>query len=149
MLKEFRDFILRGNVVDLAVAVVIGAAFKGVIDALVANLITPLIAAIGGAPDFSAITFTIRGSQFGIGNFINTLISFTIIAAVIFFLIVKPMNIVMARASRKTAGGAPPAPTKEEVLLTEIRDALLAQNGTSRATAASTATPPPAADPAR
>lgn len=149
MLKEFRDFILRGNVVDLAVAVVIGAAFKGVIDALVANLITPLIAAIGGAPDFSAITFTIRGSQFGIGNFINTLISFVIIAAVIFFLIVKPMNIMMARASRKTAGGAPPAPTKEEVLLTEIRDALLAQNGTSRTTAASTATPPPSADPAR
>ncbi len=149
MLKEFRDFILRGNVVDLAVAVVIGAAFKGVVDALVANLITPLIAAIGGAPDFSAITFTIRGSQFGIGNFINTLISFTIIAAVIFFLIVKPMNILMARASRKTAGGAPPAPTKEEVLLTEIRDALLARNGTPRATAATTATPPPSADPAR
>jgi len=140
VLKEFRDFILRGNVVDLAVAVVIGAAFKGVVDALVANLITPLIAAIGGAPDFSAITFTIRGSQFGIGNFINTVIS---------FLIVKPMNLMMTRASRKTATGASPAPTKEEVLLTEIRDALLAQNGTTAATAAITATPTPPTNPAR
>jgi large conductance mechanosensitive channel len=130
MLKEFRDFILRGNVIDLAVAVVIGAAFKAVVDALVANLITPLIAAVGGAPDFSAIVFTIRGSQFGIGNFINTLLSFIIIAAVIFFLIIKPMNVMMARASRRTAAGTTPAPTKEEVLLGEIRDALVARNQT-------------------
>ena len=128
MLKEFRDFILRGNVVDLAVAVVIGAAFKSVVDALVANMITPLIAASGGAPDFSAITFSIRGSQFGIGNFINTFISFLIIAAVIFFLIVKPMNLLLARTARKTVDSAPPAATKEEILLTEIRDALRMRN---------------------
>lgn len=128
MFKEFRDFILRGNIVDLAVAVVIGAAFKAVVDALVKDLITPLLAAVGGAPDFSAITFSINGSQFLIGDFINNIISFLIIAAVIFFLIVKPMNALMARAARKTEdGGAPPAPTKEEVLLAEIRDALLAQ----------------------
>ena len=128
MLKEFRDFILRGNVIDLAVAVVIGAAFKAIVDALVKDLITPLIAAIGGQPDFSSISFTINGSQFLIGDFINNVVSFLIIAAVIFFLVVKPMNMVMTRALRKTATGAPPAPTKEEVLLTEIRDALRAQN---------------------
>lgn len=129
MLKEFRDFILRGNVVDLAVAVVIGTAFKAVVDALVKDLITPLIAAIGGQPDFSAMQFTINGSAFLIGDFINNVISFLIIAAVIFFLIVKPMNLFMARAARKTVDSAPPAATKEEVLLTEIRDALRAQNG--------------------
>ena len=129
MLKDFRDFILRGNVIDLAVAVVIGAAFKAIVDALVANLITPLIAAIGGAPDFSRIVFTINGSEFGIGNFINALISFLIIAAVIFFLIVKPMNVLMTRVSQQTLE-SPPAPTKEEILLTEIRDALRAQSGT-------------------
>jgi large conductance mechanosensitive channel len=126
MVKEFRDFILRGNVVDLAVAVVIGTAFKAIVDALVKDLITPLIAAIGGQPDFSAVKFTINGSQFLIGDFINVIISFLIIAAVIFFLVVKPMNIAMARAARTTEVAAPPAPTKEEVLLTEIRDALRA-----------------------
>ena len=128
MLKEFRDFILRGNVVDLAVAVVIGAAFKAIVDALVRDLITPLLAAIGGAPDFSAIQFTINGSAFLIGDFINNVVSFLIIAGVIFFLIVKPMNLFMARAARTTVDSAPPAPTKEEILLTEIRDALRAQN---------------------
>lgn len=128
MVKEFRDFILRGNVIDLAVAVVIGAAFKAIVDALVKDLITPLIAAIGGKPDFSQIKFTINGSEFLIGDFVNNIVSFLIIAAVIFFLVVKPMNVVMTRAARKTeGGGAPPAPTKEEVLLTEIRDALVSQ----------------------
>jgi large conductance mechanosensitive channel len=114
-------------VVDLAVAVVIGTAFKAVVDALVKDLITPLIAAIGGQPDFSAVKFTINGSQFLIGDFINVIISFLIIAAVIFFLVVKPMNLVMTRAARRTEVASPPAPTKEEVLLTEIRDALRAQ----------------------
>lgn len=127
MLKEFRDFILRGNVVELAVAVVIGAAFKAIVDALVKDLITPLLAAIGGTPDFSAIKFTINSSQFLIGDFINNIVSFLIIAAVIFFLVVKPVNTIMARVARKTID-TPPSPTKEEVLLTEIRDALQAQN---------------------
>ena len=127
MLKEFRDFILRGNVTELAVAVVIGAAFKAIVDALGKDLVTPLLAAIGGTPDFSAITFTINGSQFLIGDFINNVVSFVIIAAVIFFLVVKPMNTILARVARKTLD-TPSAPTKEEVLLTEIRDALRAQN---------------------
>ncbi len=95
MLKDFRDFILRGNVVELAVAVVIGAAFKAIVDALVKDLITPLLAAIGGTPDFSALKFTINGSQFLIGDFINNIVSFIIIAAVIFFLVVKPMNTII------------------------------------------------------
>jgi large conductance mechanosensitive channel len=99
-IDEFRAFILRGNVVDLAVAVVIGAAFSGIINSLVANLITPLIAAIGGQPDFSNLTFTINGSVFRYGAFLNSLISFLIVAAVIFFLVVKPINALMARMGR-------------------------------------------------
>ncbi len=108
MLKEFREFIMRGNVIDLAVAVVIGAAFGAVVTSLVENLITPLIAAIGGEPDFSAISFTINNSEFGIGAFINSLISFLIIAAVIFFFVVKPMNALMERVRR---GETTPDPT--------------------------------------
>lgn len=96
MLKGFRDFVLRGNVVDLAVAVVIGAAFKGVVDALVKSLITPLIAAMGGQPDFSGLSFSINGSRFAYGEFINAVISFLIIAAVIYFLVVLPMNRLMS-----------------------------------------------------
>ena len=97
MLKEFRDFVLRGNVVDLAIAVVIGAAFGAVVSALVSSFITPLIAAIGGKPDFSALAFTINGSKFTYGLFLNALVSFLIIAAVVFFFIVRPLNALMAR----------------------------------------------------
>ncbi len=96
--NEFKEFLLRGNVVDLAIAVVIGAAFGAVVTALVENLITPLIAAIGGQPDFSEISFTINESVFGVGAFLNALISFLIIAAVIFFFVIKPINVLMARA---------------------------------------------------
>jgi large conductance mechanosensitive channel len=96
MLKGFRDFILRGNVVDLAVAVVVGAAFTAVVNATVASWITPLIAAIGGQPDFSQLDFTINGSRFAYGEWINALISFLIIAAVIYFLVVLPLNRLMA-----------------------------------------------------
>lgn len=103
MLREFREFIMRGNVIDLAVAVVIGAAFSNVVNAMVENLITPLIAAIGGQPDFSEISFTINSSEFMIGNFINALVSFLIMAAVIFFFVVKPMNVVMERVRRNEA----------------------------------------------
>ena len=99
MLKEFRDFVLRGNVVELAVAVVIGAAFGAVVSALVADFITPLIAAIGGQPDFGALSFTINGSEFRYGDFLNKLISFLIIAAVVFFLVVRPLNALMERFS--------------------------------------------------
>jgi large conductance mechanosensitive channel len=97
MLKDFRDFVLRGNVVDLAIAVVIGAAFGAVVTAFVASFITPLIAAIGGKPDFSTLAFTINGSRFTYGAFFNALLSFLIIASVIFFFVVKPLNAVMAR----------------------------------------------------
>jgi large conductance mechanosensitive channel len=97
MIKEFRDFLLRGNLVDTAVGIVIGLAFAAVITALVADLVTPLIAAIGGQPDFAGLTFTINKSHFLYGAFINALIAFVVIALVIFFLVVKPVNALMAR----------------------------------------------------
>ena len=103
MLKEFRDFILRGNVVDLAVAVVIGAAFGAVVAALVSSFITPLIAAIGGKSDFSALAFTINDSRFAYGVFLNALISFLLVAAVIFFFVVRPLNLLMARLKPEPA----------------------------------------------
>jgi large conductance mechanosensitive channel len=97
VLKGFRDFILRGNVVDLAVAVVIGAAFGAVVTALVKDLLTPLIGAIVGQHDFSALTFAINGSRFLYGDFLNALIAFLSVAAVVYFFVVTPMNTVMAR----------------------------------------------------
>lgn len=97
MLKDFKKFIMRGNVVDLAVAVVIGAAFGAVVTSLVGGLITPLIAAIGGQPDFSRLHFTINNSTFMYGQFLNALFSFLVLAAVVFFLIVAPLNKLMAR----------------------------------------------------
>ena len=96
-LQDFREFILRGNLVDLAVAFVLGVAFAAVISALVSDLITPLIAAIFGQPDFAGLTFTINKSHFLYGAFINAVLTFVIIAAVIFFLVVKPVNALMAR----------------------------------------------------
>ncbi len=98
--KEFKAFLLRGNVVDLAVGIVIGAAFGAVVTALVADLITPIIAAIIGKPDFSGLTFSINGSKFLYGSFINALLAFISIAAAVFFFVVKPVNALMAR--RKT-----------------------------------------------
>ena len=99
MLKDFKAFLLRGNVVDLAVAVVIGAAFGTVVESFVKNLLTPLIA-IPGTRDFSKLDFTIRASHFTYGVFINDLIAFILIAAAVFFFVVKPVNALMAR--RKT-----------------------------------------------
>jgi large conductance mechanosensitive channel len=101
MLKGFRDFILRGNVVDLAVAVVIGAAFGALVTALTASFITPLIAAIGGQPDFSELDFTINGSRFAYGEFINALIAFLIIAAVVYFAVITPINKATERLQPK------------------------------------------------
>ena len=108
MLSGFKQFLLRGNVIDLAVAVVIGGAFGTVVAALVKDLLTPLIAAIVGAPDFSALTFTVNGSTFLIGDFINALLSFVLVAAAVYFFVVVPMNAVVARVNR---GAAPPDPT--------------------------------------
>jgi len=124
MLKEFRAFILRGNVVDLAVAVVIGAAFTAVVNAFVAGIVTPLIAAVGGQSDFARLTFTINDSVFRYGAFFNAVISFLIIAAVIFFLVVKPLNALAARRKAEEPTPEPDAPAEDVRLLTEIRDLL-------------------------
>jgi large conductance mechanosensitive channel len=110
MLKGFREFLLRGNVVDLAVAVVIGGAFGAVVTALVKDLITPMIAAIGGKPDFSGLTFTVNNSKFLYGEFVNAIISFLIIGAAIYFLIVTPMNAIQARFKKPE----PAAPATKE-----------------------------------
>ena len=107
MLKEFKAFLLRGNVVDLAVAVVIGIAFGAVIAALVADIITPLIAAIFGSHDFSALTFTINNSTFLYGAFINAVVAFVLVAAAIFFVVVKPMNAMNARRAPAAATTRP------------------------------------------
>lgn len=99
MIKDFKKFIVRGSTVDLAVAVVIGAAFGTIVSALVKDLITPLIAAIGGQPDFSKLKFTVNGSQFLYGDFINAVLAFVIIATVVFFFIVQPVNKLMTRTA--------------------------------------------------
>ena len=96
-MKDFKQFLLRGNLVDMATGIVIGVAFAAVVTALVSDLITPLIAAIGGNPDFSSLKFSVNGSHFLYGAFINALISFLVIAAVVFFLVIKPVNRLMAR----------------------------------------------------
>ena len=111
MLKGFRQFVLRGNVLDLAVAVVVGAAFGAVVTALVKDLITPLIAAIVGKPDFSAIQFQVNGSKFLIGDFINAVVSFLLISAAVYFFVIVPMNALMSRIRR---GDKPPDPTTKE-----------------------------------
>lgn len=100
MLKDFKQFLLRGNVVDLAVGIVIGAAFGALVTAFVKDMITPIVAAIIGKPDFSALRFTINGSTFMYGDFINVLIAFVSIGAAVFFFVVRPVNALMAR--RKT-----------------------------------------------
>jgi large conductance mechanosensitive channel len=111
MLSGFKQFLLRGNVVDLAVAVVIGAAFGAVVAALVKDLLTPLIAAVVGQPDFSIIQFTVNGSKFLIGDFINSVISFVLVSAAIYFFVVAPMNMVMAR---RRSMAPPPDPTTKK-----------------------------------
>ena len=111
MLKGFQQFILRGNVLDLAVAVVMGAAFGGVVTALVKDLLTPLIAAIVGQPDFSAMAFAVNGSKFLVGDFINALVSFLLIAAAVYFFVIVPVNTLMVRVRR---GEAPPDPTTKQ-----------------------------------
>ena len=131
MLKEFRDFIMRGNVVELAVAVIIGAAFGAVITAFTAAFVTPLIALMGGKADFSDLTLTISGTEFPYGQFLNALFSFLIIAAVVFFFVVRPMNTLMQRL--KHSDEEPEAPSAEVTTLIEIRDLIAAQRGTGGA----------------
>ena len=119
--RDFKQFLLRGNVIDLAVAVVIGGAFGAVVTALVKDLLTPLIAAVVGKPDFSAIAFQMNGSKFLIGDFINALISFVLIAVAVYFFVVMPVNALMARLNR---GEAPPDPTTKKCpeCLSDVRD---------------------------
>ncbi len=111
MLKGFKEFIFRGNVVDLAVAVVIGAAFGAVVTAFVKDLLTPLIAAIAGKPDFSALRFSINNSEFLYGDFINAIVAFLLIASAVYFFVVVPMNALLARLRR---GDVPPDPTTKK-----------------------------------
>ena len=111
MFKGFKQFLLRGNVVDLAVAVVIGGAFGSVVAALVKDLLTPLVAALVGTPDFSAIVFTVNGSRLLVGDFINAVIAFVLVAAATYFFVVAPMNLVTAR---RRSAEAPPDPTTKK-----------------------------------
>ena len=111
MLTGFKQFIMRGNVIDLAVAVIIGGAFGAVVNALVKDLLTPLIAALVGKPDFSAIVFTINGSAFMIGDFLNSMVSFLLVAAALYFFVVAPMNAILTRQRR---GEPSPDPTTKK-----------------------------------
>lgn len=101
MAGGFKQFLLRGNVVDLAVGVVVGAAFGGVVTAFTKDLLTPLIAAVAGKPDFSAIQFTVNKSKFLVGDFVNAVVSFVIIAAAVYYLVVLPVNALVSRARRE------------------------------------------------
>ncbi len=131
MLKGFKQFILRGNVIDLAVAVVIGLAFNAVIHALVTDIVTPLIAAIFGKPNFANLTFTINHSRFLYGDLINYIIGFLSVAAAIYFLVVAPLN---ALKQRRQSGQDVEAEIAEEIqLLTEIRDLLARSSGLTTA----------------
>jgi len=111
MLKGFKEFMLRGNVVELAVAVVMGAAFTAVVTAFVKDLLTPIIAAIVGAPDFSAIALTINGSKLMIGDFLNALFAFLMVGVAVYFFVVIPVNALMARMRR---GEVAPDPTTKK-----------------------------------
>ena len=131
VVREFKDFISRGNVIDLAVAVVIGVAFGAIVNAIVEGLITPLIGMIA-SEDFSRMTFTVNDSVFRYGLVINAVIQFVAIAAAVFFLIVKPINLLNERLRRGEEPKPPSPPTDEAVLLAEIRDLLRAQAGPSQ-----------------
>jgi large conductance mechanosensitive channel len=123
VLKEFRAFLLRGNLLELAVAFVIGAAFATLVTAFVEDLINPILAAIGGAPNFNDKVFHIGKGEFRYGSFITALITFVMTAAAIFFFIVKPSQIVLARM-REQGEEVATEPAEDIVLLTQIRDAL-------------------------
>jgi large conductance mechanosensitive channel len=110
-MKGFKQFILRGNVLDLAVAVVMGAAFGAVVTALVKDLLTPIIAAVVGSPDFSSISMNLNGSKLLVGDFMNAVIAFLMLAVVVYFFVVLPVNSLMARLNR---GEAPPDPTTKK-----------------------------------
>jgi len=122
MLKEFRDFINRGNVIDLAVAVILGAAFTAIVNSLVNDIIMPIIGALLGGIDFTTLAITVGDAQITYGNFIQAIVNFLLIAFVL-FLIIRSLN----RKKAQPVAAPPPAPTVEEKLLTEIRDLLREQ----------------------
>ena len=122
MLKEFRDFLTRGNLVELAVALVMGLAFAALISSFVDNLVMPIIAMIIGKPDFSGLTFTINDAVFGYGAFITAAITFVATAAAIFFFVVKPMNALMARIQTPAAGEITDEERRHQELLAAIRE---------------------------
>jgi large conductance mechanosensitive channel len=126
VLSEFKDFISRGNVIDLAVAVVIGAAFTAIVNALVEGMLTPLIGILFSR-DFSNMDFTVNDSTFRYGIVLNAVLQFVAIAAAIFFLVIKPINVLNERFRRGQEAPAPSPPTDEAVLLAEIRDLLASQ----------------------
>jgi len=122
MLKEFRDFLLRGNIVELAVAFVMGLAFAAVVNSLVDNLVMPVIAMIIGKPDFSNLTFTINDAVFRYGAFITAVIQFVAIAAAVFFFVVKPVNALMARFQSPVEEGTPDEERRHQELLAALRE---------------------------
>jgi large conductance mechanosensitive channel len=123
MLKEFRTFILRGNAIDLAVAVVIGAAFTAVVNSLVTDILTPIISILFGKPNFDALTLTINGAVIAYGAFLNTVFTLVTVGVAVFFFVIRPINYLMAR--RKAGEEPPPEAVPEDiVLLGEIRDLL-------------------------
>ena len=127
MIKGFKDFIMRGNVVDLAVAVVIGAALGAVVVSIVENLITPLLAAIGGVPDTSELwVVEVNGALFNFGTVVAAILNFLFIAAAVYFVIVMPMN-TLAERRKKGIEPEPEAPAEDVLLLQEIRDLLAAR----------------------
>lgn len=127
MLKGFKDFIMRGNVIDLAVAVVLGAAFTAIVNAVVKGFITPLIAAIFGKPDLTAVgAFKINNAQFSLGLILDAAFNFLVVAAALYFFVVMPVNRLLTRLKRGSEA-EPEAPSPEVALLTEIRDSLRAR----------------------
>jgi large conductance mechanosensitive channel len=129
----FREFLLRGNVIDLAVAVVVGTAFTAIVASLVDNLLTPLIALIVGQPSFDGLTLTINDTVFGYGAFLTAVINFLLVAAALYFFVVLPVKKLAEYAARRNAAtdqAEPPSPpTDEAVLLAEIRDLLKSRDG--------------------
>jgi large conductance mechanosensitive channel len=120
MLKEFRDFLLRGNIVELAVAFVIGLAFAAVVNSLVNDLVTPLIAMVIGKPDFSDLTFTINDAVFRYGSFLTAVIQFVSIAAAVFFFVVKPVNALLERFRSPVEEGMPDEERRHQELLAAL-----------------------------
>ncbi len=124
MLNEFKKFILKGNVVDLSTGVIIGASFGEIVKAFTGGIVNPLLSVLGGKPDVKWLV-KFRGADFDIGGVISAGLGFLITAAVVFFVIIKPVNHLMSKMKAKEVAASPPGPTPTEVLLTEIRDALV------------------------